>query len=146
VPQFSVLDAFPAPAYVGPVAPNDGNLRPWDHAIAAHGATRGYARTWVATSGPGGYTVYAFEFPDAGSAQAAAADAFGSYVADFGAAPFTVRDGVSGALIVGDCARAYWTQGRFLRIVDVSTQSPRDVVPAQAQADVRSIVDAVLAL
>ena len=146
VPQFTVLDVFPAPAYVGPVDPDDPNQRPWDDAIVTHGATRGYARTWTANSGPGGYTVYAFEFPNAASAQAAGAEAFASFVEDYGAAPFTFCDDVSSALIVGDAARAYWTQGRFLRIVDLSTQSPRDVVPAQAKADVRSIVNALLAL
>jgi hypothetical protein len=146
VPQFTVLDVFPAPAYVGPLDPAHPNQRPWDAAIVTHGATRGYARTWTATSGPGGYTVYAFEFPSASSAQAAGADAFASFVEDYGAAPFTFCDGVSSALVVADAARAYWTQGRFLRIVDVSTQSPRDVVPAQAQADMRSIVEALLAL
>mgnify|MGYP000492278514 CR=1 FL=1 len=146
VPQFTVLDAFPAPAYVGPLDPTHPNQRPWDAAIVTHGSTIGYARTWTATSGPGGYTVYAFEFPNASSAQAAAAEAFASFVEDFGAAPFDFCDGVSSALIVGDAARAYWTQGRFLRIVDVSTQSPRDVVPGQAQADVRSIVTALPAL
>ena len=146
VPQFTVLDVFPAPAYVGPLDPTHPNQRPWDAAIVTHGSTVGYARTWTATSGPGGYTVYAFEFPNASSAQAAAAKAFAGFVEDYGAAPFEFCDGVSSALIVGDAARAYWTEGRFLRIVDVSTQSPRDVVPAQAQADVRSIVTALLAL
>jgi hypothetical protein len=145
VPNFSVLDAFRAPAFTGPVSPDSrgGNPRPWDEAIETHGAIRGYARTWTATTGPGGYTVYAYAFPDPASAEAASAAAFESFVSDYGAQEFSVHEGVSAAMIAADCARAYWTDGRFLRIVDLSMQSPRDGTPSQATADMQSIVNAL---
>jgi hypothetical protein len=146
VPQCTVLDIYPAYGFIGPLSPNDPNMRPFDFPIRNGGATRGYARTWLATQGPGGYTVYAWEFADNAAAKAARSAAYGSFVGDFGGVPFAVHDGVVAALVLGDAARAYWVQGRYLRIVDLSTQFARDVDPTQAKADMHTIVEGLLAI
>lgn len=130
MPDASPIDAFER-AYDGPVTDLP---TPWKAALAPHGLIEGYARTFNSQTRAGGFTVYAYAFPNRRQAAAGAAAAYRTLVCDFGADPQVVREqpGIAAAIRPSQSTVAWWVHGRRLIEVDYSMfgEDERDVSAA----------------
>jgi hypothetical protein len=118
MPDRSPVEGFQR-AFDGPVGPSETQPA----GFTSFGVGDGYARTFNNSpgGGPGGFTVYAYDFPSEASAVGALTVSYVDVVCRFGADPFTV-EGHPGVLVAfrgGEAARSTvsWVHGN--RLIEV---------------------------
>ncbi len=125
-----LLDSSPVAAYDqrGYNGPVTELSHFWEAAYVRHGATRGYARSFNSSVRPGGFTMYAYQFPTKHSAVSAVAAAYHQFVCRFGADPATVA-GHPGILVgvgTSDDTIAWWVQEDQVVELDYSMYGDRE--------------------
>lgn len=137
MPDASPVGAYER-AYDGPLTDLSS---PWQKPHAFHGVQRAYARTFNNQSAPGGFTVYAYEFPSPTDATAAAVDAYRAFVCDFGADPVVVREqpGIAGGVRPTQSTVAWWVHDRRLIEVSYSMYGDEEEDVAAALTVLRSV-------
>jgi hypothetical protein len=114
-----LLDQSPLPVYElateGPLSVA-GLTRPWEKALPAFGAVRGYAQSFNSPDKPGGFGMTVFEFANGRAALAGAGAAFSFFVCEYGADPFTIRgrQGIAVGVLPTDHTIGWWVHGRRL--------------------------------
>jgi hypothetical protein len=137
MPDASPIEAFQR-AYDGPTT--DLSL-PWQRVLALHGVGQAYARTFNSQGRPGGFTVYAYEFPSKGEATAGAAAAYRTFVCDFGADPHVVqqRPGIVAGVRISQSTVAWWVHGRRLIEIDYAMYGDEEEDVAAALTVLRTV-------